>query len=356
MRVAALLRPGVLTQWETGLSPDTHLFGINRLAEHDHQVAFVETGGRRLPGIPDILKVLRLSSSHHDGVIKQLSVLSRLEDFDCLLPVGFENASLLLAARLFRRESTPPIILIDFHYRKGQRFFDTLPALLRGADAIMCVSAQSMRILEGLPALGQRTWLLPMGVDASFFTPTDAQDHGAYILSVGQAFRDFETLREACGEDIPIAIATMYAREPLLGMVERWTSGGSHRQLSPMVGSADAMDLRDLYSRARFVVVSLRPVEGNAGETALLEAMAMGKAVLASETGGVPTYVKDNRNGLFFSPGDVTDLQRGIQYLMDNPEEANRMGRNARADVEAHYSTEVIARRLAAVIRKVALA
>jgi hypothetical protein len=44
--------------------------------------------------------------------------------------------------------------------------------------------------------------------------------------------------------------------------------------------------------------------------------------------------IRENETGLYVAPGDVQGWKAAIQYMLDHPEEAERMGRNARKFVE----------------------
>lgn len=50
----------------------------------------------------------------------------------------------------------------------------------------------------------------------------------------------------------------------------------------------------------------------------IIEALSMGKAVIASKIGAVPEIIKDNYNGILFKPGDFQDLKRKIELLNNN--------------------------------------
>ena len=145
------------------------------------------------------------------------------------------------------------------------------------------------------------------------------------------------------------------------------------------VGSFDYVGMRQLYSAARFVVVPLLEVDFQAGVTVILEAMAMGKAVIVSGTRGQTDVLRDLRNdgrgpiarewwpsfletssfaetlgrlatGFYVTPGDPDELRGSIQYLLDHPEVAEELGRNGRR-VAAYFSLDAFAKRFAAAIR-----
>lgn len=62
----------------------------------------------------------------------------------------------------------------------------------------------------------------------------------------------------------------------------------------------------------------------------LVEAMAAGKPIVASNVGGIPDLVQDNINGLLVPPGDAKALAAGIRQLIDDPGKAKLMGQCGR--------------------------
>jgi glycosyltransferase involved in cell wall biosynthesis len=77
----------------------------------------------------------------------------------------------------------------------------------------------------------------------------------------------------------------------------------------------------------------------------LVEAMAAGKPVIASDTGGIPDLVKHGVNGLLFPPGDEMKLAEHIEYLISNPGVAKQMGKVGR-QMCRHFSLESMIRKL----------
>jgi len=75
-----------------------------------------------------------------------------------------------------------------------------------------------------------------------------------------------------------------------------------------------------------FVLPSLNEGMGRV----LVEAMAAGRPIVASDTGGIPDLVQHNYNGLLVPPGDHIALAAGIRQLMVNPHKAELMGQRGR--------------------------
>lgn len=70
----------------------------------------------------------------------------------------------------------------------------------------------------------------------------------------------------------------------------------------------------------------------------VFEYMAAGKAIVATSTGQVAEVLRHGHNGLLVSPGDVAGFAGAILYLLNNPAEGARLGRNARQDAIMKHS------------------
>ncbi len=78
-----------------------------------------------------------------------------------------------------------------------------------------------------------------------------------------------------------------------------------------------------LFSIDIFVLPSLREGLG----LAILEAMACGKPVIATNVGGIPEIVKDGVSGILVPPKDPKSLYRAMSDLLDDREKCEEMGR-----------------------------
>lgn len=77
-----------------------------------------------------------------------------------------------------------------------------------------------------------------------------------------------------------------------------------------------------------------------------LEAMAMGKVVLASNVGALSEMVRDGETGILFEKGDRAALAAAIRQVATDPDLRRRLSRNARAWVEAERTWDAAAARI----------
>jgi glycosyltransferase involved in cell wall biosynthesis len=72
----------------------------------------------------------------------------------------------------------------------------------------------------------------------------------------------------------------------------------------------------------------------------LIEAMACGKPVIGTNTGGIPSLIHDGGNGFLIPPNDPEALAGKLIYLLSSEDEAVRMGARGREFVAQTFSTE----------------
>jgi len=75
------------------------------------------------------------------------------------------------------------------------------------------------------------------------------------------------------------------------------------------------------------------------------ESFAAGKPAIASDVGGIPCMMDEERNGLLVDPNNERELADKVLYLLENPQEAKLMGRRAREYARrCHALEEVVSR------------
>jgi glycosyltransferase involved in cell wall biosynthesis len=93
------------------------------------------------------------------------------------------------------------------------------------------------------------------------------------------------------------------------------------------VGRLGGDDIDALIRNCRAAVIPSECVEN--APMAVLEAMMLGRPVVATRMGGIPEQIRDGIDGLLVQAGDAPGLARALRLLADSPELADRMGQAA---------------------------
>jgi glycosyltransferase involved in cell wall biosynthesis len=78
---------------------------------------------------------------------------------------------------------------------------------------------------------------------------------------------------------------------------------------------------------------------------AVLEAMAAGRPVVATDVGANGHLLRNGELGVLVPPGDEGALAEAIHGVLDDPARSARLGEQARRHVQTHYSRDAMRRR-----------
>jgi glycosyltransferase involved in cell wall biosynthesis len=264
--------------------------------------------------------------------------------FDVIFSDG-EHLGIPLGLLLGSRWPAKPHLVLGHHIttRAKRRVFK-LVRPQRGITRILLHSRRQVDIVESeLGIARSKLAFVPYFADAAFWSPRQVAEE-TQVVTAGREHRDYATLAAACEgmpERVVVAAGSFHSpRAP-------WRPPSTWPNNFELVPTMDRAGLRDLYARAMVVVVPVVPTDFQAGVTTLLEAMAMGKAVVVSATEGQRDIVEDGETGVLVPPGDPAALRAAIRRLLDDDGERARLGRNARRAVEMHFSLDVYAATLA---------
>jgi glycosyltransferase involved in cell wall biosynthesis len=87
--------------------------------------------------------------------------------------------------------------------------------------------------------------------------------------------------------------------------------------------------------------------------TALLDAMACGRAIVATRTGGIPEVVEDGETGRLVPPRDHAAMAQAILAMLADDERRRRMGEAGFARVQKRFTVERMVAETAAVYARV---
>lgn len=234
---------------------------------------------------------------------------------------------------------------------KKMFFLDRLAVHSHIDTFLVYASAQKQFIEQrwGVPA--ERVVLTPFMVDTSFFNPEAATPRALerpQICAVGLERRDYPTLLQAVTGlpvDVVIAAASPWSR--------RSDSTSGHAiPANVRVQKFSQYELRQLYADSAFLVMPLAEVDFQAGVTAILEALAMERAVICSRTPGQTDVIVEAQHGLYVPPGDAAALRAAIERLLADPELSVRLGRQGRRLMNERMSLDCYVEALAQHVRR----
>lgn len=227
-----------------------------------------------------------------------------------------------------------------------------IPLLARRAAHIVAVSDHIRRLLlaKGVPPGAMSVQYI--GVDTSVFSPPAEPRDPNLIVAVGRLVekKGFSVLAEALDR---LAATRPHARAVVLGdgpyhAALAATSAARAGRLA-LLGAAAPDEVRSWLRRAGVVAVPSRTAATGETEglpTVLLEAMACGATVVASDHAGAAEAVVPGVTGELVPENDAVALARALDRVLGDRELAERYGQGARVracrDFDLHARTAVL--------------
>ena len=207
-------------------------------------------------------------------------------------------------------------------------------------STVICVSETERRVgTAARTCRADRAVVIPNAVDARLYAPAPRADRSRPLLvSVGRlkSPKDFHTLLNALGrlqgvDYDALIVGDGPERPELAALVDQLGLGERVR----LCGERD--DIPELLGRADCFVLASRS-EGL--PMSILEAMAAGLPVVASDVGGVAELVVDGATGLLVAPHDATSLAEALRRVLVDVDLRTRLGAAGRRRVEERFGIE----------------
>jgi glycosyltransferase involved in cell wall biosynthesis len=262
--------------------------------------------------------------------------------------------SMLVDSMLAVRMTGGVPLAFSFHgfEHAGSRFGPVRRRVYRAAarrcDARWAVSREAAcAIAHELRMSPDEFGVVPNGVDASRYVPADDRiavrrslglpDDRPVVLSVGnlKPIKGHAVLLRALGLMAPQAArvqVVLAGRDYLGGALQRWVRENKPDCDVRFVGEQE--DVLPWYQAADLFVLPSR-YEGLSN--ALLEAMACGLPVVATEVGGNRDVIEHNRTGLLVLPDNPAALGSALQRLLTDPGLRTSLGAAARRHVQTRF-------------------
>jgi len=299
----------------------THVAELaSRLSRMGHEVSvlagkgdYLRSRGFRVIGLPgpeDPMTNLNLSPF----LRRKISDLLKEEEPDVVhghhIFSRIPTNAVISASRLGMRSLLTTHTSLELGLEIVARFAGIVPWVRRALGAsrpVIAVSSSSERLVREI-CPDAEVVRIPNAVDARRFRPEGR------VVIVGR------------GHYLP----TLRSMVRILGLGRRVSFAGhvSDEALPYYYAASDVV-----------VVPSLRP---ESAPSVVLEAMASGRPVIASATGGMAEIVEDGRTGILVPAGDVGALSSALETVLGDPDLAASLGEEGRRTVLNKYSWDVV--------------
>jgi glycosyltransferase involved in cell wall biosynthesis len=238
-----------------------------------------------------------------------------------------------------RRRDYAHIIYVHRVFSPAWLKFLTGTRDLLAVDGWICVTRRQAETLRrALGPGGSPVTAISQGVDTEFFDPAKASPARGtpYVLAVGAEMRNYGLLFDAV-RDLDIQVIAKVS--------SAWMTGARHElkavpdNVRVITQRLSYVELRDLYAGAALVAAPLYDTPQAAGITTILEGMAMGKCIVATESSGLPDVLVNQSTGVVVPPR-VEDLRSAIAALWEAPDRRATLARNGQLAVRTGFTIE----------------
>ena len=180
------------------------------------------------------------------------------------------------------------------------------------------------------------------GVDLKHYAPTPLPPQPVFLM-ISRLLRN-KGVREYGQASVHIKKMNPKARCLLVGYFEPGPDGISQLELDDWTAGGleylgPQKDVRPFISEASIYVL---PSYREGTPRSVLEAMAMGRAIITTDAPGCRATTEHEKNGLLVPIKDVPALSNAMQRLIDQPDTRTEMGKQSLAQVREKYDANVV--------------
>jgi len=325
------VRPPVyrLEQVKKGLAPRESLLGYIQLAERGWPINKSDERWNSKLGL--LRKKLAFNIE-----IPSISMIKKWNDADIIVVVTRISLILTIVAKLLKKK----IIFLDalceeVPNRLWRRIVIKLS--LEMADGCVCLSTSQADHWAKQLSIPREVFIpVNYGIDLDFYTLSDISNDDSnvkpYLLSVGRdPRRDFNSALMAANElgwELKIVTQSYLVPENV--------KNSKNVQISENLSYSE---LFKLYAKAAVVVVPVKiGTTYMSGIRATMEAMLLGKPVVASRVSGMEDYFVDQEDLIYFQPENYKDLIKAVNAIKRDKSVENNLIANARQSITNKYS------------------
>ncbi len=248
-------------------------------------------------------------------------------------------------------ENTPAS---PFFLRYRSRIFDQV-------DHWFPVSRYTRDILTEQGISDKESTVIRNGTDPDRFYPFDASglrrelglENRKILLTITRLVQrkgidDVIKVIDHIKEDIPEIAYVVVGQGPKEAALKEMVSRRNLESYVYFHGEVSHESLPRYYNMCDVFVMPSRTAEPDVEGFGIvfLEANACAKPVIGTDSGGIPDAVLDKETGLIINERDSDQLSRAIRWMLEEPQQADKLGRQGRKRVEQDLNWEEVADKL----------
>jgi glycosyltransferase involved in cell wall biosynthesis len=218
------------------------------------------------------------------------------------------------------------------------------------ADRIVTPSQTTAALLSSLGIAEGKIEVIPNGADLDAPAPRPPGAPDAYVLYFGapQSWQGIDTLLRAFAR-----LADFTSLRLVICASAESRAWRRYERLAVKLGVAEqivwryALEEPELAAWRQHATISVAPLTDSSRNSVqgcaplkILESMASGTAVVASDVAPVRELIQDRENGWLVHPDRPAELARAMRILLEHPQLTMQLGANARRTIENNYTWE----------------
>lgn len=271
-------------------------------------------------------------------------VINLKRDFDPhLIHIHSFGPSVLFHLDTVKAHSAPSMITLTGNWLKNGVGRVLFARTIRSVEWITCVSEVLLgETRKSIPEIVPVSSVIHNAVDLPGVSSPSLDFDPPRLLYLGRLVFDkgVDVLFRAIGvtaNRFPNLILTIAGDGPERPALERMVHDKGLSRFVEFVGWRPPEEVPDVLSRTSMV---LMPSRREGLPLVALEAAAMGRPIIATRIGGLTEVVVNGETGLLVEPEDDRALSKAIEYLIEHPHVATRMGQKAHERVKKRFGWE----------------
>lgn len=285
-------------------------------------------------------------------VWQTLKTLPKLGQYDLILSHGMQSGVVLsLWRRLFKGKAKHIVLDIGSFNSAAESgiALKLMQFASKSIDGVIYHTSSQISYYEKFfPWLVKKSQFIRFGTDMEFFDPAElatTKDRGGYMICVGAAKRDWDTLVRA------YQMLDTDVKLRLIGRVdERYAE-------IPGVEQVPFVPIRELINQihnAAFAVLPLEQFNYSYGQMTLMQQMALGKCVVAARVNSLVDYVTHGETAVLYEPKNAEDLAEKMRMLLKNPELRDNIAETGKQYMNVHCNEKTMAKEIEEVCARIA--